>query len=99
MITPLVERTFKVTQDALALARLTPTSFDKVILVGGSTRIPVVRNRVEAFFGAPPMDRVNPDEVVALGAAIQAAALTESTRSRNIPPPPPIMGGGPTTQR
>ena len=91
-IMPLVDRTFKVTQDALALARLTPTGFDKVILVGGSTRIPIVKKRVEAFFGAPPMDRVNPDEVVAVGAAIQAASLTEGSRKRSIPAPPPVPG-------
>ncbi|HVJ91675.1 MAG TPA: Hsp70 family protein, partial [Labilithrix sp.] len=90
MITPLIERTFKVTQDALALARLSTSSFDKVILVGGSTRIPLVRQRVESFFGTPPMDRVNPDEVVAIGAAIQAAALTEGIRRRSIPAPPPV---------
>ena len=90
LITPTVERTFKVTQDALALARLSPSSFDKVILVGGSTRVPLVRKRVEAFFGGPPMDRVNPDEVVAIGAAIQAAALTEGIRRRSIPAPPGV---------
>ncbi|MFO0741948.1 MAG: Hsp70 family protein [Labilithrix sp.] len=87
-MTPLVDRTFKVTQDALTLARLSPTSFDKVILVGGSTRAPLVRKRVEAFFGSQPMDRVNPDEVVAIGAAIQAAALTEGQKRRSIPAPP-----------
>ena len=92
MITPLVDRSFKVTQDALALARLSPTSFDKIILVGGSTRMPLVRKRVEAFFGMAPLDRVNPDEVVAIGAAIQAAALTEGMRKRSIPAPPPVIG-------
>ncbi|MDB5220480.1 MAG: Chaperone protein DnaK, partial [Myxococcaceae bacterium] len=97
MITPLVDRSFKVTQDALALARLSPTSFDKVILVGGSTRIPLIRKRVEAFFGAPPLDRVNPDEVVAIGAAIQAAALTEGMRKRSIPAPPGVLGNKPRT--
>jgi molecular chaperone DnaK len=91
MLTPLVERSFKVTQDALALARLTPSSFDKIILVGGSTRMPLVRARVEAFFGTKPLDRVNPDEVVAIGAAIQAAALTDNKRKRDIPAPPVPM--------
>jgi molecular chaperone DnaK len=91
LMTPLIDRTFKVTQDALALARLSPTSFDKVILVGGSTRTPLVRQRVEAFFGRAPMDRVNPDEVVAIGAAIQAAALTEGMKRRSIPVPPVPM--------
>jgi molecular chaperone DnaK len=94
IVTPLVDRSFKVTQDALSLARLAPSSFDKVILVGGSTRIPVVRQRVEAFFGARPLDRVNPDEVVAIGAAIQAAALTENARRRSIPAPPGIARRG-----
>ncbi len=97
MVTPLIDRSFKVTQDALALARLSPTSFDKVILVGGSTRIPLIRKRVEAFFGAPPLDRVNPDEVVAIGAAIQAAALTEGVRKRSIPAPPGVIGNKPRT--
>ncbi|MGO9832675.1 MAG: Hsp70 family protein [Polyangiaceae bacterium] len=89
---PLVERTFAVCQEALSIARLPVSAFDKVILVGGSTRIPLVRRRVEQFFGAPPLDRVNPDEVVAIGAAIQAAALTEVERRRSIPPPP-VPGG------
>ncbi|HEY1693443.1 MAG TPA: Hsp70 family protein [Polyangiaceae bacterium] len=88
LATPLVERTFAVCQEALSVARLPVTGFDKIILVGGSTRIPLVRRRVEQFFGTPPMDRVNPDEVVAIGAAIQAAALTEVSRRRSIPPPP-----------
>ena len=92
LVKPLVERTFKVTQDALALARLTPTSFDKIILVGGSTRVPMVRQRVEAFFGTAPLDRVNPDEVVAIGAAIQAAALSEGAKRKPIPAPPGVPG-------
>ncbi|MDP9149630.1 MAG: Hsp70 family protein [Myxococcota bacterium] len=85
---PLVERTFAVCEEALSMSRMPVSVFDKVILVGGSTRVPLVRQRVEEFFGSPPLDRVNPDEVVAVGAAIQAAALTESTRRRSIPPPP-----------
>jgi molecular chaperone DnaK len=88
LATPLVERTFAVCQEALSVARLSVSEFDKVILVGGSTRIPLVRRRVEQFFGSQPLDRINADEVVAIGAAIQAAALTEVARRRNIPPPP-----------
>ncbi|HEY3819255.1 MAG TPA: Hsp70 family protein [Polyangiaceae bacterium] len=88
LATPLVERTFAVCQEALSVARLPVSAFDKIILVGGSSRIPLVRRRVEQFFGAVPHDRVNPDEVVAIGAAIQAAALTEVARRRSIPPPP-----------
>src|SRR5579863_1903428 len=88
LATPLVERTFAVCQEALSISGLPVSAFDKVILVGGSTRIPLVRRRVEQFFGEPPLDRVNPEEVVAIGAAIQAAALTEVERKRNIPPPP-----------
>jgi molecular chaperone DnaK len=88
LATPLVERTFAVCQDALSVARLPVSAFDKIILVGGSTRIPLVRRRVEQFFGAVPNDRVNPEEVVAIGAAIQAAALTEVARRRSIPAAP-----------
>jgi molecular chaperone DnaK len=85
---PFVERTLQVTQDALNVARLSPSSFDQIVLVGGSTRMPLVKRRVEAFFGIPVMDRVNPDEVVAIGAAVQAAALVDASRKRSIPAPP-----------
>jgi molecular chaperone DnaK len=85
---PLVERTFAVCEDSLSVAGLSVTHFDKIILVGGSTRIGLVRKRVEDFFGAPPLDRVNPEEVVAIGAAIQASALADTARRRSIPPPP-----------
>jgi molecular chaperone DnaK len=85
---PLVERTFAVCQEALSIARLPVSAFDKVILVGGSTRIPLVRRRVELFFGRAPLDRVNPDEVVAVGAAVQATSLAEGRSRRDIPPAP-----------
>lgn len=85
---PLVERTFAVCQEALSMARLPVDAFPKTILVGGTTRMGLVRRRVEHFFGTPPLDRVNPEEVVGIGAAIQAAALTETGRRRSIPPPP-----------
>ncbi len=84
----LVERTFNVCAEALQLARLKHDAFDNIILVGGSTRIPLVRRKVEQFFAKKPMDRVNPDEVVAIGAAIQAAALTGAERRRQSTPAP-----------
>jgi molecular chaperone DnaK len=93
LATPLIERTLAVCQEALSIARLPVTAFDKIILVGGSTRIPLVRTRVAQFFGKAPLDRVNPEEVVAIGAAIQASALTDVERRRSIPPAP--MPGGP----
>jgi molecular chaperone DnaK len=85
---PLVERSFVVCQEALSMARLPVAAFDKVILVGGTTRVALVRRRVEQFFGRPPLDRVNPEEVVAIGAAIQATALTGVARRHSVPPPP-----------
>jgi molecular chaperone DnaK len=74
-IAPLLARTMRTCDEALGRAGLTPTQIDEVILVGGSTRIPVVRRDVECHFGRPPRADINPDEVVAYGAAIQAASL------------------------
>jgi molecular chaperone DnaK len=71
----IVERTFKVCQQALDAASLRVADLDRVILVGGATRMPMVGRKVEQFFGRPPVVRINPDEVVALGASIQAALL------------------------
>jgi molecular chaperone DnaK len=72
----LVERTMGPTRQALADAGLTPSQIDKVILVGGSTRIPAVQEAIKKFIGKEPYKGVNPDEVVALGAAVQAGVLT-----------------------
>ena len=71
----LVERTIEICQQALAEAELSVEDLDDVVLVGGMTRMPLIQRRVAEFFGRPPSKRVHPDEVVALGAAIQAAAL------------------------
>jgi molecular chaperone DnaK len=71
----LVERTFRVCHQALDAAGVEPSQLDRIILVGGSTRMPMVARKVEQFFGRPPVVRINPDEVVALGAAIQASLL------------------------
>lgn len=86
---PFVAQTFDVCQEALNVARLNASDFDQVLLVGGSTRIPVVRRRVEQFFGRQPLGHLNPEEVVAIGAAIQAAALTSPARRTAPVPPPP----------
>ncbi|MBT9283634.1 MAG: molecular chaperone DnaK [Hydrogenibacillus schlegelii] len=71
----LVERTMGPLRQALEDAGLKPQDIDKVILVGGSTRIPAVQEAVKAFIGKEPYKGINPDEVVALGAAIQAGVL------------------------
>ncbi|WP_114570446.1 molecular chaperone DnaK [Exiguobacterium flavidum] len=72
----LVERTMEPTRRALKDAGLTPDKLDKIILVGGSTRIPAVQKAVQDFTGKEPFKGVNPDEVVALGAAVQGGVLT-----------------------
>jgi len=86
---PIVDRTFDVCREAMGIARLAETDFDQVLLVGGSTRIPLVRARVEEFFQKPLRASINPDEVVAIGAAIQAAALSGAQKRRATVPPAP----------
>jgi len=71
----LVKRTIEPCKTALKNAKLNVSDIDEVILVGGSTRIPAVQNAVKEFFGKEPSKGVNPDEVVALGAAIQGGVL------------------------
>ncbi|MCB9507236.1 MAG: molecular chaperone DnaK [Myxococcales bacterium] len=75
MIAEIVDRTIEPCRKAMADAGLKPADIDEVVLVGGSTRIPLVQKRVTEFFGKEPHKRVNPDEVVALGAAVQAGVL------------------------
>jgi len=74
-IRPIVDRTMAPVRQALADAKLTPAEIEEVVLVGGSTRIPLVRRTVEEVFGRRPHTELNPDEVVALGAAVQADIL------------------------
>ncbi|MEW9049570.1 MAG: molecular chaperone DnaK [Neobacillus sp.] len=73
---PLVERTMGPTRQALSDAGLSPSELDKVILVGGSTRIPAVQEAIKKATGKEPHRGVNPDEVVAMGAAIQGGVIT-----------------------
>jgi len=75
LIEPLVQATLAPCRMALADAGLAPGQLDEVVLVGGSTRVPLVRRRVQELFGKVPHSRLNPDEVVALGAAVQAHIL------------------------
>src|SRR3954452_21823192 len=79
-IAPIVERTLAPCRQALADAGLEPSQIDEVVLVGGSTRIPLVRRRVAELFGRTPHSELNPDEVVALGAAVQADILVTGNR-------------------
>jgi Fe-S protein assembly chaperone HscA len=76
----LLERTFAACRQALSDSGLKPEQIDEVVLVGGSTRMPGVRARVEHFFGRKPHTELNPDEVVALGAAVQAHILMGGRR-------------------
>ncbi|MEY4486403.1 MAG: hypothetical protein RL440_934 [Bacteroidota bacterium] len=76
LISSIVERTIAPCRSALSNAGLQPSDIDEVILVGGSTRIPIIQEAVERFFGKAPSKGVNPDEVVAVGAAIQGGVLT-----------------------
>jgi len=79
-IDPLVQRTLEPCRQALADAGLKPGDVDEAVLVGGSTRVPLVRQRVEELFGRKPHSDLNPDEVVALGAAVQADILISGRR-------------------
>jgi len=76
LVADIVERTIGPCQQALKDAGLAPTDLDEVVLVGGSTRVPLVRRRVQALFGRTPHTELNPEEVVALGAAVQAGVLS-----------------------
>jgi molecular chaperone DnaK len=78
MTSKLVERTINCAKSALKSAGLKPSDLDEVILVGGSTRIPSIQEALEKYTGKKPNKSVNPDEVVALGAAIQGAVLSGS---------------------
>ena len=76
LVMDLVEKTLGPCKQALADAKKTSSQIDEVVLVGGQTRMPLVQQKVKQFFGKEPHKGVNPDEVVAIGAAIQAGVLT-----------------------
>src|SRR5437899_10679569 len=78
MVMDLVQRTFKVCDEALQSAKMTTQDLDAIILVGGPTRLPIIRTSVKHYFGKDVMAGIDPDEVVAMGAAIQANSLQEA---------------------
>jgi molecular chaperone DnaK len=80
MCQPLVARSFDVCEDAMKAAGLRPTQLDNVILVGGSTRIPLLQRMVAEYFGRKPLVNIDPDLVVAQGAALQAQSLSVPSR-------------------
>ena len=82
LITDIVDRTLGPCRDCMRDAGVTPEQIDEVVLVGGSTRIPLVRGAVEVLFRARPHTELNPDEVVALGAAVQAGILSGAVENQ-----------------
>ncbi len=79
LIRDLVESTRTPIENAMKDAKLTPQDIDAVLLVGGSTRIPYVQRLVSTYFGKEPSKNVNPDEAVAVGAAVQASIMVGDT--------------------
>jgi molecular chaperone DnaK (HSP70) len=82
LIAPIVDRTLGPCRDCIKDAGVTPEQIDEVVMVGGSTRIPLVREAVENLFRSKPHTELNPDEVVALGAAVQAAILSGDVQDK-----------------
>jgi molecular chaperone DnaK len=76
LVEPLIERSLEPTRRCLADAKLEPQQIDEIVLVGGQTRMPAINAAVKKFFGKDPNRTVNPDEVVAIGAAVQAGVLS-----------------------
>ncbi len=103
----LIESTFGVCNEALKIAGVDAAKIDEVVLVGGTTKMPRVRERVSAFFNRQPRTDVNPEEAVAVGAALQAQALerilgggfARSTARVAVAPPAPPMAQGPRASR
>jgi Fe-S protein assembly chaperone HscA len=81
LIRPVVDRTLGPVKQALADAQLKPTEIDEVVLVGGTTRMPLIRRNVQEYFDRKPHTELNPDEVVALGAAVQANILDQGVKN------------------
>jgi molecular chaperone DnaK len=83
-VADIIDRTFPVCEEALKYAKLSIDQLDDIILVGGTTKIPYVRDQVTKFFGKAPRTDVNPEDAVALGAALQATALDRILKRKRI---------------
>ncbi|MEE2789121.1 MAG: Hsp70 family protein [Myxococcota bacterium] len=90
-IKDIIERTFIICDEALRNARITVQDINEIIMVGGSTRLPIVREMISGYFGLSPLNDINPDEVVAVGAAIQGAALVNDHFIENKPGDHPLL--------
>lgn len=84
MAMDLIERSIKLVKEALEEVKLRPSDIDEIILVGGQTRMPLVQRKIQEFFGKEPHKGINPDEVVAIGAAIQAAIISGEYKAKDI---------------
>ncbi|MCP4606719.1 MAG: Hsp70 family protein [Proteobacteria bacterium] len=89
-IEPFVAESLRVCDEAFKLAGVDRSSLDSLVLVGGTTRIPLVRQRVAEYFGMKPKTEINADEVVAIGAAIHAFSLTGEQLPEELPTPKPV---------
>lgn len=98
MIVQLIGRTFDICQDALKLAGIRPAQLDGVILVGGQTRTPKVRQMVGEYFGMEPQSSVDPDLVVAQGAALQGYALSAAKPAQSLRPLTKTLSGPPSSR-
>lgn len=94
LITPLADKTIDICKAVVADAGLTKEQVKGVVLVGGSTRVPLIRQKLKEFFGQEPLADINPDEAVALGAAIQAEALTQGSNNLLLDVIPLSLGLG-----
>ena len=99
-VSDIIDRTFPVCQEALTVAGLQIGDISDVILVGGTTKIPYVRDQVTKFFAKPPRSDVNPEDAVAVGAALQATSLERilarpRPASRSVPVPVPVPAAVP----
>ena len=94
----MIDRTLDVCRFAIETVNLTVADVDRVIMVGGPTRMPLIQRRVQNFFAKPPALKVNPDEVVALGAAIQAHVLDRGRKTKGATKAPTAMDPPPAEE-